>query len=400
MVRHFGILWFWNCGIESTRDKEKAKEMFKVEEIRSKEQFRGLHTIWQNLLEKSEKHSPFLTHEWFWCCLLAYSKNKELFILVLRNGTEVVGIAPLWLYKDVVRGVKVEKIGFVTCPDTPFVDFIVQKEKQRKIIKAILDYLYVTRKGLWDILTLNQWCVKSSNYTALKEVTRGRGKNIFSGFPSTTPYIPMTVDWETFLQTRSVKFRKTHRNINNRISKLKKVEIQCFRQDTSGTLFKQILSVSEKGWKHKKGIAISSREEGKLFFDTLTEIASKKGWLLTWLLMVNEIPIAMEYDLVYQRRVYALRSDFNEDYKEYSPGAYLEYQIIKYLFEEGYLEYNTGPGLNTYKLHWTEQMKENGDIHICNNNFKGLIIWILEGKLFPFLRWVKEIKKKIISNRG
>ena len=243
------------------------------------------------------------------------------------------------------------------------------------------------------MLTLSQWPAESPNYRALQEILREQRKNFFTEVASLTPYIPIQGEWEAFLQTRSARFRKTHRNIINRISKLNKVEIQCFSQDTSGTVFKEILAVSEKSWKQKGGIAISSRKETKKFFEALTDLAGQKGWLLVWLLKVDGVPIAMEYDLSYKGKVYALRADFDESYKEYSPGVYLEYHIIKTLFEERYHEYHTGPGLNTYKLHWTDQLKENMALQICNNNYKGWMIWTLEGRLLPFLKQIRDIAK-------
>lgn len=126
----------------------------------------------------------------------------------------------------------------------------------------------------------------------------------------------------------------------------------------------------------------------------LTDKAEKQGWLMAWVLKIKGVPIAMEYDLEYQKKVYALRADFDEAYKEYSPGGYLEYQIIKYLFEHGYCEYNTGPGLKTYKLRWTGQLKENVAVQVCNNNFKGRVVWGLEKGVIPLLRPVKEWWKR------
>ena len=116
--------------------------MLIVGEITSKDQFEGLQVMWNVLLEESETYSPFLTHDWFKCCLAGYSKEKEIFILIVRDESTVIGIAPLWRFQDVIRGIQVRKIGFITSPDTPFVDLIIQKERRQEILKAILYYLY------------------------------------------------------------------------------------------------------------------------------------------------------------------------------------------------------------------------------------------------------------------
>ena len=371
--------------------------MLTIEEITSENQFREVRPVWKNLLEKERIQSPFLSHDWFECCLAGYGRGKGIFTLVVRDGATVVGITPFWRYQETVRGIDVRKIGFITCPDTPYADFIISVRYRKEVLKTILHYLHTTRKEIWDVLTLKHWPAESPNYKDFHEILRQEHKKPITGVSSKTPYIPIQGDWEQFFQTRSVRFRKSRRNIVNRIDKLKTIELQCYREEKNGVLLKDILAVSQKSWKQKHGVAISSKEEAKRFFKNLTEVAGKQGWLLVWVLKKDSVPIAMEYDLVSGKKVYALRSDFDEAYSEFSPGAYLEYQIIKSLFKEDYLEYNTGPGMNTYKLQWTDHVNENVILHICNNNLRGLTVSALEGKLFPALRRIKGLTDKIGS---
>jgi CelD/BcsL family acetyltransferase involved in cellulose biosynthesis len=171
-------------------------------------------------------------------------------------------------------------------------------------------------------------------------------------------------------------------------------EVLCHRDDAEEILLEDILSVSRNGWKHGEGIAISSREETTRFFEFLTRIAGKNGWLMVWILRIDGRAVAMEYDLEHKGVVYALRSDFDEALKECSPGSYLEYRIAKYLFENGYKEYNTGPGMNTYKLHWTEQSKENVMLTVYNRTLPGVLAYALEGRLVPFIKRFRNLKTR------
>ena len=375
----------------------RQERMLTVEEIISKDSFKDICTLWEGLLKETESHSIFLSHDWFWSCLTGFSKGKEISTLIIRHGKSVIGIAPLWSYQDTVRGIEVRKYEFITSPDTPFVDFIIHKERREEVLEVIIRHLYIKKKLTWDILTFNQWPVESPNYRALQDILKAQHKYFFTSISTKIPYIPIKGEWKTFFKTRSAKFRGTRNNIVNRISKLKEVNIQCFRQDLKGNVFKEILEVSKKGWKHDEGISITSQEGAYGFFDTLTNLAGKRGWLMVWLLKVEGAPVAMEYDLEHEGKVYALRADFDESFKKYSPGTYLEYRIIKHLFEKGYHEYNTGPGLGAYKLHWTDQLKEDIVLHVCNNNLKGLTIWSLESKILPLLKW---FRNRFVQIRG
>jgi len=366
--------------------------MLTVDEITSTAQFEAVKTEWNHLLEESGHYSPFLSHEWFQCCLSSFAHEKELFILTVRNGIELIGIAPLWRYSDDVRGIPVRKIGFITSPDTPSVDFVLHKEWQHGILQACLRYLYDERRAIWDVLTLNQWPIDSLSYRIVQKLLQEQGKKGLWNLSSCTPYITVHGEWNAFLGSRSTRFKKTHRNIVNRIRKLSNVEVQCYRQDKS--VLNDVLAVSKKSWKHQRGIAIGSCEETKKFFEMLTDLAGQQGWLMVWVLRLSGKPVAMEYDLEYTGNVYALRADFDETYRECSPGAYLEYEIVKRLFEEGYREYHTGPGTNTYKLHWTERVRENVELRVCNDNVKGRMIWTMEGRFFPILRRIRDLKWK------
>jgi CelD/BcsL family acetyltransferase involved in cellulose biosynthesis len=368
------------------------KKVLTVHIITSEDELRTLRVVWDELLEKSVQHSPFLTYDWFQCCLANPVQEIEQFILVVKDGGEVIGIAPFQKYQDKFHRLKIRKIGFINCPDTPLADFIIQKERSYEVIQKIIYFLYGEKREAWDVLTLSQFPRETVNSFILQEILRNQRQRFLMKNSSFIPYISIQGGWEEFLRTRSGRFRKTHRNIVNRISKLKQVEIQCARHDATGAVMQALLEISRRSWKEKNGVAISSREEVQRFFATLTKLASQKGWLLVWLLKINGAPVAMEYDLQCAGVVYALRTDFDETYKEYSPGTYLQYQIIKNLFENEYIEYSFGPGWNTYKTHWTKESYQHEELYVFNRNLKVSMIWALESKLFPFL---KRLKKEV-----
>lgn len=377
--------------------------MCSVEEVTSVTQFMALRDVWRQVLDKSQQRTPFLTHEWFQCCLAAYGDNKALCVLVVRDGAEVLGIAPWWQSPDVVRGLAVRRLGFITTPDTPEVDFISQQGQRDRVLETILDHCFSRRQDAWDILTLSQWPTTSPHYSIWEKLLQQRHYAFCTGLASTTLHLPINMGWDAYLQTRSVKFRKTYRNILNRVNKLNHVEIQCLKQNITDDLWQEILAVSERSWKFKEGIALASRAETKQFFARLTDIASQQGWLCVWLLKIGSCPIAVEYDLAYDGKVYALRADFDESYKELSPGAFLEYHIVKTLCEEGYHEYNLGPGLNAYKLHWTNHSRDNAFCLVYNRNAKAIILSLLERRLIPFLRYIRDMKEKTkisVDSRG
>jgi CelD/BcsL family acetyltransferase involved in cellulose biosynthesis len=245
---------------------------------------------------------------------------------------------------------------------------------------------YGARRDAWDLLNLKGLPSGSPSAAALRRVVDAERYPAFLTRPTWSPYIDVRGSWDAFLKTRSVKFRKTNRNAANRIGRLDDVRLECFAADPEGAVLERLMEVSRQSWKHDRGIAISSTPESRRFFRALTRTGGSRGWLMIWLLSTEGVPIAMEYDLVDGGTVYGLRADFDERYGDYSPGKYLEFEIVKRLFEQGYREYSTGPGLNAYKLHWTSEMREGLHWNLCNANLRGMLGWIVEGRVAPALR--------------
>ena len=95
-----------------------------------------------------------------------------------------------------------------------------------------------------------------------------------------------------------------------------------------------------------------------------------------------------------------MRSEFDEEYSESSPGKYLEFALIKYLFEHGFKEYSTGPGLNEYKLHWTDDFRENLNIKAYGNTARGRLVGALEVKILPVLKKIRSFLQHSPNERA
>ena len=66
-----------------------------IQLLQTEEDFRRIKTEWDNLLEKSDNQSIFLTWEWLYHWWMHFKVGKELFILTVRNKetNEMMGIA-------------------------------------------------------------------------------------------------------------------------------------------------------------------------------------------------------------------------------------------------------------------------------------------------------------------
>jgi CelD/BcsL family acetyltransferase involved in cellulose biosynthesis len=358
------------------------------------DEFSALREPWDSIARRN-RLPPFLTPAWFHVCIQAYSEGKSLAIQAVYDDDRLVGIAPLWSLAGRHRGVPVRMLTFITCPDTPLADLVVDGPDPEPVVALLHEQLF--RADLpWDIARFSQWPADSGNYRLFLRVASSRRTRFRQKVSSMTPYVEIRDDWDTFLGSRSAKFRKTHRNIANRIARNGGVTVELFRQDPSSRLLQEIASISSRGWKDAKGFSLSGSPATGRFFAELTRTASKEGWLYVWLLRVRGIPAAMEYDLLADGRAYALRADYDPDYSDLSPGRYLEARILQDLFATNQLEYRTGPGLNTYKLHLAEQVRENQSLTVYRNTARGVFSWNLEARFVPPAKRVRDKLRTVL----
>jgi CelD/BcsL family acetyltransferase involved in cellulose biosynthesis len=114
-----------------------------------------------------------------------------------------------------------------------------------------------------------------------------------------------------------------------------------------------VIRISARSWKTRTGNSLDQAGPGA-FIRSLSHCAHDLSWLSVWRLSLDGVPIAMEYQLICDRIVYALRSDFDADHEALSPGSHLSRCMLETLFGRGLHRYLMGPGDNAYKYRWAD----------------------------------------------
>ncbi|MDP3024011.1 MAG: GNAT family N-acetyltransferase [candidate division Zixibacteria bacterium] len=350
------------------------------------EDFLKLEDKWNHLVEKSQSDSPFLTFEWLVCWWKSYSSSRSLFVLLVKENEEIVALVPLMIEKVLFRGLPIRKLCFMVDGNSLLVDFILANKKE-EVVKNTLDFIF-QRKAQWDLLAFENLSVNCDTFKILVDLLKDGSYlyGITSGSPS--PYIDINSDWGSFFTGRPKKFREVIRNKQNRLKKMGEVGFERYEKLTP-ELLPILFDIGAKSWKNKKKRAISSTKEKRDFFECLSQKASQNGWLLIWLLRLNQKPIAYEYHLKYKDEVWGLRSEYDEAYREAGPGTVLDRYIVEQIFKDGFKRYHLGWGADFYKLRWTENIRKHRTILIFPHNLYGRILHTLEfrliGKIKQFL---------------
>jgi CelD/BcsL family acetyltransferase involved in cellulose biosynthesis/ribosomal protein S18 acetylase RimI-like enzyme len=353
-----------------------------IEVINKFEDFASLENAWNTLLERSKTETIFLRHEWIRSWWEAFGRNKKLFILQVKKNNKLIGIAPLMLINEPYRKIAVKKIKFIENEHTFRSDFIIA-ENPVEVIDKIITFLF-ENKHIWDVIELNNVPNDSDNYKLAHRLLANRVMLLGLKRGMSAPYINIDTDWETFLSTRTRLLRKNLRYIKNRLDKMGNYAIKEIT-NFDDSLF-DIFNVSKKSWKADIGQAITQSRQTKDFFIRLTRKSDLRGWLSIWLLKINNIPVAYEYQLKYKNKVYALKADYNEEYKEFSPGVILDQYLVKQRYHDNVREYDLGGGCDHYKMKWKPLIRNHANLLIFKRSFLGVFIYILEFKIINTLK--------------
>ena len=145
------------------------------------------------------------------------------------------------------------------------------------------------------------------------------------------------------------------------------------------------IAISANSWKRSTGNSLDNPGP-QAFIRRLSELAAPKGWLSLWLLLLDGEPMAMEYQLVFGRKVHALRADIIDGREEISPGSYLNRHQLEQLFGRGLQRYLMGPGDNPYKKHWTEAAEPLFQLRAYSPSARGRVAALWSLKIKPALR--------------
>jgi len=370
--------------------------MLVVEEKRSLAEMEEISDEWRLLHSSLDKPSLFLGYDWFRICAKQLEKDQRLLILTVRQGGRLIGIAPLIEKRVRVRHFPVREIGFLMNPVAPFVDFILLDAEPA--LTAVLQYLLKIHSR-WDVLSF----VKLRDYgrvTLLTKLVEPTNCLISVGEVCRTPFLPLASTWEEFYKSKSRKFRMTRRSVANRLQRLGSVSVERVRAKSYALkALEDMLVVSRKGWKRIEGRDPLSVEFERSFFSALTAVAARQGWLNLWLLRLGEDVIAAEYHLNDQGTMYGLRPQYDEAYAAYSPGRYLDYEIVEQLFRDGCTCYDMGPGAADYKLAWTDLAYACYGFQMHQGSSYSKFIYRLEHEYIPAAkgsklgRWLSKFKE-------
>jgi hypothetical protein len=185
-----------------------------IEKIIKEEEFEALAQEWNELLRRSASNTLTLTHEWLSTWWEVFGEGRELYILLVRDGKQLIGIAPM--LKRTVQHYGVlpfRRIEFLAsgedeadeiCSD--YLDFILKKGREEEALKTIFTYIHEEDSD-WDEVLLTDMSGESPNQPLLKSFCENSGTRLQTMRDELCVYLKLPVTWDELLKNLKKPFR-------------------------------------------------------------------------------------------------------------------------------------------------------------------------------------------------
>jgi hypothetical protein len=252
-------------------------------------------------------------------------------------------------------------------------DFIIYKGMERKVLGAIVEYLF--QENRWDFCLLSNIPVVSLTGRLLKRIMGNRPFQ--SDISQVCPYIPLPSRIEDFHSTLSGNMRNTiKRRRRNLFKKYDKVEfVEWKNPDEIDSAMEKMFELHEKRWmvvNHKGNL---TRSDVREFQRKIARMFLNSDMLRLYFLRVQGKDVAVLYIFKYNNRLFYYQGGWDPEWSSDRVGSILTHFVIEDAIEKGFSEYDLLRGIEDYKTRLTDKKREEINIFILNSLYAKIYLF-------------------------
>ena len=344
-----------------------------VETIANPAGFEKLRNEWSELLEASDSNCLFLTWEWLHTWWQHLSEGRRLFILTVRDGGQLVGIAPLALRaRRLIRFLPFSALELLGTGSvgSDYLDVIVRRGVEERTVRTLAEYL-AARKRMLDLSQFNKGSVAIA--PALARRLRERGWKSREALFQICPFIDLSEhSWASYLATLDWEHRH---NFKRRLRQITKQFAVGFDSVVSEAQRREaldaLLNLHDMRWRERGGSNAFHTPGLRAFHEEMSRLALQRGWLRLFLLRLDGQPTGSLYGFLYDRRFYFYQQGFDPRYEKYSIGLLMTGLTIQRAIEERAKEYDFLRGDERFKFHWAVAARPLGRLELYPPGARG-----------------------------
>ena len=303
---------------------------------RALDAFTMLERDWDALYDESGRTNPFLSYAWTRACFDEECGGAEPFIITLRRGGKLIGIAPLCIERRL--GFRI--LRFIAEDRSDYLGFLC--EQGSEAIERRLVAELAKLGAAWDLLVLRNL---SQPFTGIGTVPPPRGLRWHRVPWTTAAYCHCEGDWDSLLESGPV-WLKQMRNRRRRFLRDGRT-VQRFTGADAAERLGAVAEIESNSWKGREGVARFQPGPGQEILRRALLAPGSQVELS--LASAGNRAIAFQVDFLTPERLWMYQYSYDEAYANLRAGSVLQYMSIERAWQRGVREYDLMMGAESYK---------------------------------------------------
>ena len=300
---------------------------------------------WNDLLEQSAIHVPFLRYEYLrnWWQTLGGGEWKQgkLFVVSGRDAENTLrGIAPLFFTENRSGEPALMLLGSIEISD--YLDLIVRPADVSAFVDGLLAYLDTVQGIAWGVLDWYNLLEDSPTLTALRSAAQKMGWEFTLEQLQPAPYIPLPEDrpgvkqeqdlWEVYLAGIDKKQRHEIRRKIRR-AETNDLPVRWYIVEDEADLDKEVDAFLE--------LMVQDPAKASFLTETMrrqmhatAQTMFQAGWLQLAFLEVGEQKAAGYFNFDYKNHIWVYNSGLNFEQAHLSPGWVLLAYLLQWAIQQ------------------------------------------------------------------
>jgi CelD/BcsL family acetyltransferase involved in cellulose biosynthesis len=343
-----------------------------VEWVGEEARFEALAGEWDALAPADG--SPFDLHCWYLAWWRAFGKGDELAICTVRRAGELVGAFPL-------RRVDGELTALANGHTPLFRPLARDREGMEALIAAVM----ADRGGL----RLRSVPAGEDSVPLLREGARQARMLGLSEPTYVSPTVDTSGELEAWRELSKPRWGAPLERFRRKMGRDHEAELSIAEPPADlGAELVDGFRVEASGWKGQNGTAILSSPRTEGFYTAVAEAFAARGELRLSRIVLDGETAAFDLTLLHGRRLYLLKTGFDERFRRLAPGLVLRLATIERCFETDLRSHELLGEASAWKAKFATGERPYVTVRAYRRAPAGLARYLYRGTIRPRLRAV------------
>ena len=343
---------------------------------------------WVSLLDDiSDPSASFLNPGWAIEWWKQFGGEGKLSVLLLMNDGQLVGIAPLAIWRWPFAASPLRVLRFVGNGKSDHLDICIRPEFRTLGLPILCDY--IRQRLRWHAADFLDIPEDSPNLDAMQSELGAKMHPTVLLRAIVCPYLRLgSKSWPDFYAgQRSKSTRKDLERRRRRLAELGQLEFRRHeRPDDILLVFPKLFDLYERRWKDKFLSSSFAGQREREFYPAMALDFARQGHLDLITLQLNEKLLAFSLGVTHNKGFTWLITAHDPEYSKYFPGQQLLVYLLQSVFERGDIaEFDFTRGEEEYKYKWADSERRNMRLLVARPSPLGLLP-LVATSTYAFLR--------------